>query len=453
MNPGGIPVASEHRSETEDDGLLRRQAQRESAARSYPRRLPVALARGVGVHVWDTSGRRYVDCLAGAGSLALGHHHPVVVEALRRALDDEVPLTTLDLATPLRDDFTDALLAALPPELAGGRILFSGPTGADAIEAAVKLCKTATGRSGVIAFGGGYHGQTQGALALTGDRAGKERLGALLPDVHHLPFPTRVRCPFGIGGDRGAERCARVFEWALTDGHSGICSPAAAIMEPVQGEGGVHPAPPAFARAVRDATRRAGVALIFDEVQTGLGRTGTLWGLEALGVVPDVLVLSKAIGGGLPLGVVVARRELDAAWEPGGHAGTFRGNQLAFAAGAATIRHVVAERLSEHAEAMGARLQDGLRAVCAGIDEVADVRGRGLMIGVELVDLDRVDARGVPEPATARAAAVLRALLAEGVIAEIGGRGAATIRFLPPLVIGPEDIDVVAEAFGRALRA
>lgn len=435
------------------DGLLARQAARESGARAYPRRLPVALARGLGVHVWDASGRRYVDCLAGAGSLALGHHHPAVVAALRRALDDQVPLTTLDLATPLRDAFADALVEALPPELANGRILFCGPSGADAVEAAVKLCKTATGRSGVIAFGGGYHGMTQGALALTGLREPKERLGALLPDVHHLPFPTRVRCPFGVGGDAGAERCARVFEWALEDGHAGIATPAAVIMEPVQGEGGVHPAPPAFAAAVREATLRARVPLIFDEVQTGLGRTGTLWGLDALGVVPDVLVLSKAIGGGLPMAVVVARRELDAAWQPGDHAGTFRGNQLAFAAGAATIRHVVAERLWEHADAMGTRLQGGLRAVSDGVDEVADVRGRGLMVGAEVVDRERLDARGVPEPAGARAVEILQALLAEGVVAEIGGRGGATIRFLPPLVIEPDDVDRVAEAFGRALRA
>ncbi len=450
MHPGRRAIASDPAAQ---DGLLERQAARESGARSYPRRLPVALARGRGVHVWDTGGRRYIDCLAGAGSLALGHHHPVVARALRRALDDEVPLTTLDLATPLRDAFTDALVDALPPELADGRILFCGPSGADAIEAAVKLCKTATGRGGVVAFGGGYHGMTQGALALTGAREPKERLGALLPDVHHLPFPTRVRCPFGVGGEAGAERCARVFEWALEDSHSGIATPAAVVMEPVQGEGGVHPAPAPFARAVREATLRAGVPLIFDEVQTGLGRTGTLWGLDALGVVPDLLVLSKAIGGGLPLAVVVARRELDAAWHPGDHAGTFRGNQLAFASGAATIRHVVAERLWEHADAMGARLRAGLLAVTAGVDEVADVRGRGLMVGVELVDCERVDTRGVPEPATVRAAEVLGSLLAEGVVAEIGGRGSATIRFLPPLVIEPDDVDRVAEAFGRALRA
>jgi diaminobutyrate-2-oxoglutarate transaminase len=304
--------------------LLAQQAARESSARVYPGRLPVALARGRGAHVWDTSGRRYVDCLAGAGSLALGHHHPVVAGALRRALDDEAPLTTLDLATPLRDAFTDALVEALPPELAAGRILFCGPSGADAVEAAVKLCKIATRRCAIVAFGGGYHGMTQGALSLTGSREPKERLGALLPDVHHLPFPTGVRCPFGVGGEAGAERCARVFEWALEDVDSGIATPAAVVMEPVQGEGGVHPAPASFAHAVRDATLRAGVPLIFDEVQTGLGRTGTLWGLDALGVVPDVLVLSKAIGGGLPLAVVVARRELDAAWQPGDHAGTFR---------------------------------------------------------------------------------------------------------------------------------
>ncbi|MGD9697114.1 MAG: diaminobutyrate--2-oxoglutarate transaminase family protein [Thermoleophilia bacterium] len=441
-----------HARATDLDPILDRQERRESAARSYPRRLPVVLARARGVTVTDTSGREYIDCLAGAGALPLGHHHPVVTEALRRALDDEVPLTTLDLATPLKDEFTDELFAVLPAGLADGRVQFCGPTGADAIEAAVKLAKTATGRTGVIAFGGAYHGMTQGALALSGAHAPKIPLGPLAADVHHLPFPGVLRDPFGEGGAASAERCARLLEWALTDDHSGVTPPAAVVIEPVQGEGGVHPAPAAFGREVRRITAEAGVPLIVDEVQTGVGRTGAMWGGTDVGLDPDVLVLSKAIGGGLPLAVIAYRRELDR-WAPGAHAGTFRGNQLAMAAGAATLRHVAATGLPDHAAAMGLRLARGLREAAAGIDLVGEVRGRGLMLGVEMVDPRATDRDGVPRPDGALAAALQRAMLERGVIVEYGGREGAVVRFLPPLVIGPDEVDRVVAAFEESLRA
>jgi diaminobutyrate-2-oxoglutarate transaminase len=439
-----------HSAEPPDDLRSARRHRRESSARTYSRRLPIVLAGGEGVHVHDSAGRTYIDCLAGAGALALGHAHPAVVAALRSVLDSGVPLTTLDLDTPLRDTFVETLFEVLPPSLRGGRIQFCGPTGADAVEAAVKLAKTATGRGGLIAFGGAYHGMTQGALALSGAHAPKAALGALGADVQHLPFPTSYRCPFGEGGERGAELCARALRWALGDTHSGILPPAAIVVEPVQGEGGVHPMPTPFAHAVRAAATAAGAVLVADEVQTGLGRTGTLWGCDGLGLDPDVLVLSKAIGGGQPLAVIVYRAGLDT-WAPGAHAGTFRGNQLGLAAGAATIRHVAEHGLAEHAAAMGERLRDGLREQTAGLPVVAEVRGRGLMVGVELVDPERCDADGLPLPDGTLAGAVQRALLDLGVLVEIGGRESAVVRFLPPLIVQGEHVDRVADAFGKAV--
>jgi diaminobutyrate-2-oxoglutarate transaminase len=395
--------------------------------------------------VRDTDGREYVDCLAGAGALPLGHNHPVVVSAVERALRDDVPLTTLDLPTPTKDEFVEQLFAVLPPRLAEGRIQFCSPSGADAVEAALKLAKTATRRSGVVTFGGGYHGMTHGALAVTGAVGPKAPLGPLVADVHHLPFPT-ARTPID------SELCTRVLQWALHDDHSGITPPAAAIVEPVQGEGGVHAMPEDFAHALRTSTRTTGSVLIADEVQTGLGRTGTLWASTPLGLDPDVMVLSKAIGGGLPLAVIVYRAELDL-WGPGAHSGTFRGNQLAMAAGTATIAHVVAERLDEHAAAMGARLVDGLRQVVpAGYDAVGDIRGSGLMVGVEMVDPDKLSPLGVPE-ADGKAASVLQhGMLRRGVIVEVGGRAEAVLRFLPPLIVEPAQIDRIVDTFADALR-
>ncbi|HEV7759116.1 MAG TPA: aminotransferase class III-fold pyridoxal phosphate-dependent enzyme [Acidimicrobiales bacterium] len=459
------------------DPALARQRHYESAARTYPRRIPLNLVSGRGILVRDSRGDEYLDCLAGAGALPLGHSHPVVVAAIEQALRDELPLTTLDLTTPAKDAFIEQLFSVLPAHLAHhGRIQFCGPSGADAVEAALKLAKIATDRTSVVAFGGGYHGMTHGALALTGARGPKLAVGPLMPDVHHLPFPSAYRCPFGSDGDgdrvgdtshdddpgersrtttaadASAELCARALDWALHDDHSGLTPPAAVVIEPVQGEGGVHPAPESFARAVRASTRRAGTVLVADEVQTGLGRTGTLWASTPLGLEPDVMVLSKAIGGGLPLAAIVYRDELDV-WSPGAHAGTFRGNQLAMATGAATIRHVVDEGLADHAGAMGVRLMAGLRSAGRADPRVGDVRGRGLMVGVEMVDPTRCGPTGVPEPDGGLAARVQRAMLDRRVIVEVGGRADAVVRFLPPLVIEPHQVDRVVEVFAAALAA
>jgi diaminobutyrate-2-oxoglutarate transaminase len=435
----------------DDSRASRRADQRESSARSYSRRFGITLASGSGATLRDVNGNEYIDCLAGAGALALGHQHPVVLEAIRGVLDAGLPLSTLDVATPVRDRFIETLFAALPPALrSDGRILFCGPSGADAVEASIKLARTATGRSGVVAFGGGYHGMSQGTLALTGRRSVKEPLGALLPEVHHLPFPTSYRSPFGRPRAESAELAARMVRWALLDELSGISAPAAVVVEPVQGEGGVHPMPGTFASTLRATSRAAGAVLIADEVQTGLGRTGTLWASEPVDLDPDVLVLSKAIGGGLPLAVIVHRGELDG-WQPGAHAGTFRGSTLALAAGEATIREVVRAGLADHACEAGTHLMRGLTAVTADDERIGDVRGAGLMVGMEVVDPEQVDADGVPQPDGVMASQIQQAMLRAGVIVEVGGPRDAVVRFLPPLVITVEQLDRVVEAFSRAL--
>ena len=229
---------------------------------------------------------------------------------------------------------------------------FAGPLGADAVEAALKLVKTATGRRSLLCFHGSYHGMTSGALSLTGDIAAKAAIPGLMPEVQFLPYPSDYRCPFRIGGEAGRQASAHYIETLLDDPSSGVPAPAAMILEVVQGEGGINPAPDEWLRKVRDITRRRGIVLVVDEVQTGLGRTGSLFAFQRAGVKPDVVVLSKAIGGGLPLAVIVYHRDLDL-WKPGAHAGTFRGNQLGFAAGAATIRHVRVNRLDQHARGHG----------------------------------------------------------------------------------------------------
>lgn len=456
------------------EGILRRQSARESAARTYARALPIVPVRARGLTIEGADGRRYLDCLSGAGTLALGHNHPVVLEAIRKVLDSGAPLHVLDLATPVKDAFVTELFHTLPPGLADhARVQFCGPAGTDAVEAALKLVRTATGRAGIMAFTGAYHGMTAGALEASGD--------ASHTLVARLPYPQDYRCPLGIGGPQGAELAARWTESVLDDPKSGVPHPAGMILEPVQGEGGVIPAPDAWMRRMREITATRSVPLIADEVQTGVGRTGAFWAVEHSGITPDVMVLSKAIGGSLPLAVVVYHEDLDV-WEPGTHAGTFRGNQLAMAAGTATLIYVRENRLAERAATLGSRMLNQLAALAGEFSCIGEVRGRGLMIGVEFVGgeggggahssapepggvLDggvtpagkRGPSADGPRPAAPElAAAVQRECLRRGLIVELGGRHASVVRLLPPLTISDEQaaavLDRLADAVETAAR-
>ncbi|WP_136477406.1 aspartate aminotransferase family protein [Pseudomonas sp. DG56-2] len=439
----------------QESPLLTRQSQQESNARSYPRRIPLALKKARGLYVEDVEGRQFIDCLAGAGTLALGHNHPVVIEAIQQVLADELPLHTLDLTTPVKDQFVQDLFGLLPPALRDeAKIQFCGPTGTDAVEAALKLVRTATGRSTVLSFQGGYHGMSQGALSLMGSLGPKKPLAALLSNgVQFLPYPYDYRCPFGLGGEAGVKVNLHYLENLLNDPEGGVQLPAAVIVEAVQGEGGVIPADLEWLRGVRRITEKAGVALIVDEIQSGFARTGKMFAFEHAGIIPDVVVMSKAIGGSLPLAVVVYRQWLDT-WQPGAHAGTFRGNQMAMAAGSAVMKYIKEHDLCAHAQAMGERLSGHLRRLQARFAQLGDIRGRGLMLGVELVDpASAKDAQGHPAACARLAPLVQRECLKRGLILELGGRQGAVVRFLPPLVITAEQVDEVAVRFERALGA
>jgi diaminobutyrate-2-oxoglutarate transaminase len=438
------------------EGILRRQSARESAARTYARALPIVPVRARGLTVEGADGRRYLDCLSGAGTLALGHNHPVVLEAVRKVLDSGAPLHALDLATPVKDAFVTELFRTLPAGLAErARVQFCGPAGTDAVEAAFTLVRAATGRTGIAAFTGACHGMTAGAAA-SGHAADTR--------VTRLPYPQDYRCPFGVGGARGAELAARFTESVLDDPESGVPLPAGMILEPVQGEGGVLPAPDGWMRRIRRLTAERSVPLIADEIQTGVGRTGAFWAVQHSGVVPDVMVLSKAIGGSLPLAVLVYRDDLDV-WEAGVHAGTFRGNQLAMAAGTATLAYVRENRLAERAAHLGSHMLARLRDLAGHQPCMGEVRGRGLMIGVEMVDPegetrggDRAGERpaggSAPlPPAPALAAAVQRECLRRGLIVELGGRHACVVRLLPPLTISDEQAEAVLDRLADAIEA
>ncbi|OBX63233.1 diaminobutyrate--2-oxoglutarate aminotransferase [Moraxella osloensis] len=435
-------------SHATNEYYLTRQSTMESNVRSYPRKLPLAIAKAQGIWVTDVEGNDYLDCLAGAGTLALGHNHPAVKQALYDVLESGLPLHTLDITTPVKDAFTESLLSFFPKDFV---LQFCGPTGADGTEAAIKLAKTYTGRDNVIAFSGGYHGMTHGALAMTGNLSAKEKVGNLMPGVQFMPYPHEYRCPLGLGGEAGVDALTYYFENFIEDVESGVVKPAAVILEAIQGEGGVVPAPKKWLQKIREVTAKHDIVLILDEVQAGFARSGKMFAFEHADIVPDVVVMSKAVGGGLPLCVLAINKKFDA-WAPAGHTGTFRGNQLAMAASIQVLAEIRSKNLAENARIRGEFLRDELKKIAQEFPCIGHVRGRGLMTGIEIVDERKPADRIGSYPADIDMAnAIQRACFDNKLLLEKGGRGGTVIRLLCPINITQEECDALLERFKKAV--
>ncbi|MBR6200607.1 MAG: diaminobutyrate--2-oxoglutarate transaminase family protein [Spirochaetales bacterium] len=431
---------------------IARQNATESNARSYPRKFPFALAKAKGSWVEDVEGNKYLDFLCGAGTLALGHNDPEVNQAMIDMLTSDAPLHTLDLTTPVKDEFVHTLISLLPKELQDNvKIQFCSPSGTDATDAAIKLCKTATGRTTVVAFHGAYHGMGQGSLSVTGNLNAKNKVGALMPDVHFMPYPYSYRCPFGLGGEAGTDAACEYFERMLKDPESGITKPAAVILEPIQGEGGVIPAPVKFLQTVRRVTKELDIPMIVDEIQCGIGRSGKFFAFEYADIVPDVILVSKAIGGSQPLSVVIYNKELDK-WNPGAHAGTFRGNQLAMKAGTILIKRVSQPEFLADVVAKGTHMRDRLLALKDKVSIIGDIREKGLMMGIEFVDPNATpDKLGSLPPSGEIAADVQHRCFDNGLIMERGGRNGAVMRCLCALNVSHEDVDKMLAIFEKVV--
>ncbi|HFC8501393.1 TPA: diaminobutyrate--2-oxoglutarate transaminase [Neisseria oralis] len=445
----GIPVNPIPQATNEH--YLTRQDEMESNVRSYPRKLPLAIAKAQGCWVTDVEGNEYLDCLAGAGTLALGHNHPAIIKSIQDTLASGLPLHTLDITTPLKDAFSEALLAHFPGGKDEYRLQFCGPTGADATEAAVKLAKTFTGRGNVISFSGGYHGMTQGSLALTGNLGAKNAVPNLMPGVQFLPYPHEYRCPLGLGGEAGVDALTYYFENFIEDVESGVVKPAAVILEAIQGEGGVVVGPAKWLRKIREVTEKHGILMIADEVQAGFCRSGKMFAFQHAGIEPDIVVMSKAVGGSLPLAVLAIKKKFDA-WQPAGHTGTFRGNQLAMATGYASLRIMREQDLAGNAQARGDFIRSELNRLAQEFPCIGNVRGRGLMIGIEIVDERRPADRMGSLPADAvLAAEIQKACFNNKLLLERGGRNGTVVRLLAPLIITQQECEELIKRFRQSV--
>ncbi len=426
--------------------MLQKQDYAESAAVSYPKAIPVAFSEGKGATLKDVDGNVYIDFFAGAGVLNVGHCNPEIVEAAREQMGK---LThTLDFPTPIRMELIDELLSVLPSKLRNiAKLLFVAPTGSDAVESAMKLAKFNTGRIGMISFEGAYHGMTAGAITLTANKSLKQSLMPMIPEVHFLPYAYCYRCPFGREYSDCSLECANYIEHVLEDPKSGVVDPAAIIIEAVQGEAGSLPGPDEFLKEVKRISTEYCVLLIVDEIQAGMSRTGKMWAFQHSGIIPDIMTVSKGIGGGLPLSALVFDEKLDT-WEKGAHVGTFRGNVVALAAGVATLKFIKKHKLWNHA----ARLSE--EVFLPRLEElkeesrfIGDVRGKGLMLGIEFVK-DKKSKK----PWTEFAKEIRTACYQRGLIVEIGGHFSNVVRFMPPLVLTKELAEAGLDIFTDSLR-
>jgi 4-aminobutyrate aminotransferase len=408
---------------------------------SYTRSYPLVVERGEGALVEDVDGNRFLDCAAGIAVVATGHCHPKVVDAIQQQAARLIHMSGTDFYYENMVDLAERL-AALTPGGVPRRVYF-GNSGTEAIEAAIKMARYHTGRGQFVAFLGGFHGRTMGSLALTASKSvHKKGFFPLMPGVHHVPYAYCYRCAYGKTPDACAVECARAIEDELFRTALPAEEVAAIVLEPVQGEGGYIVPPKKFFDELRRIADKHGILLIFDEVQSGMGRTGKMLAAEHFGAVPDIIALAKGIASGLPLSATVARADL-MQWKPGAHASTFGGNPVSVAAALTTLE-LLEKELVDNAARVGAHMKARLDEFPRKFPMVGEVRGLGLMIGIELVR-DQATKERAPELRDR----LVQMCFERGLL--LLGAGPNSIRICPPLVLTRDQADFAVDAIAECL--
>ena len=406
---------------------------------SYTRDYPFVIARGEGAVVEDVDGNRFLDCAAGIAVNSTGVSHPEVVKAISEQAQKFIHMSGTDFYYEPQVRLAEELASIVPID--GPVRTFFGNSGTEATEASIKLARYSTKRDGIVAFLGAFHGRSLGSLALTASKAVQRRgFGPFMPGVYHAPYPDPYR--FSGSADACAAQCLSYIRDQIFVHLAAPDEIAAIVVEPIQGEGGYIVPPAAFLQGLRDISREHGIVLIVDEVQSGMGRTGRMFASEHFGLKSDVVNIAKGIASGLPLGVTCSRAEI-MAWPPGAHASTFGGNPVSCAAANATIR-LLKESLVANAATVGAHLLAGLRDLQKKHALLGDVRGMGLMIGIELVRDRQTKERAVEERN-----ALVQAMFRRGVL--VLGAGKNAIRLAPPLVLTRAQADIVLKVMDEAL--
>ncbi|MBK5294832.1 MAG: acetyl ornithine aminotransferase family protein [Acidobacteriia bacterium] len=409
---------------------------------SYTRSYPLVAERGQGAMITDVDGNRFLDCNAGIAVVAAGHCHPKVVAAIQRQAAQLVHMSGTDFYYENMVRLAEKLAALAPG--GGARRVYFGNSGTEAMEAALKTARYHTGRDKFIAFLGGFHGRTMGSLSLTASKTVQRAgFGPLVPGVTHIPYAYCYRCSYGKQPESCAVECVKVIEEQLLKTILPAQEVAAIVLEPVQGEDGYVVPPRKFFEELQAVAQRYGILIVADEVQTGMGRTGKMWASEHFGLTPDVMAVAKGIASGLPLSATIARTEL-MQWPPGAHASTFGGNPVAVEAALATVE-LIEQELLDNATRIGAHMLGRMRDWPARFENVGQVRGLGLMIGVEIVR-DR-ESR---EKAKDLRDQMVQMAFERGLL--ILGAGENTIRLSPPLIISRDQADFAMDTLEECLK-
>ena len=407
--------------------------------------MPIAIKRAKGSIIEDVDGNQFIDFFGGCGVLNVGHGNEYVLDYVKEQQTELIH--ALDFPTENKMSLIKKILKNLPEQIREDyKVSFGGPTGSDAVEAAIKLAKIKTGRDGVIAFTGGYHGMTSGALAVTSDTFFRKKLTSLIPNIHFVPYGYCYRCPFNKNHKNCSFDCVSHFEWILETGHSGIAKPAAIILEPLQGEGGNILPRNGYLERIVEIAHKHDIIVIFDEVQSGFFRTGSFLEFMNTKAVPDIVSFSKGFGGiGFPISGLIYRKEVEA-WGPAEHIGTFRGNQVSIAAARGAFDFIEAYNLEEHTKDIGAYLVKGLESLETEIPFIGEIRGRGMMIGVEFVK-DKSTKEPFPEFVKKFRAECFQ----RGLLFEVGGHYNNVLRLVPPLVTTYSIVDAAIKIMKEAI--
>ncbi len=406
----------------------------------WSRIFPLEAERAEGSYIYAVDGKKYLDFTCGIGVTNTGHCHPKVVAAIREQAGLFLHAQANIVVHQPMLQLIDEVRKIVPPAIDG---FFFSNSGAEAVEGAVKLARAATGKQAVIVFTGSFHGRTAGTMALTTSKTGYKGVSQLLPSgVYVAPFPYAFR--LGMSVEEASQYSLAALEELLITQISPVDT-AAILIEPVLGEGGYVVPPASFLRGLREICDKNGILLIFDEIQSGFGRTGQWFAQDHFGVVPDIMTVAKGIASGMPLSGVFSRLDLMKKWPIGSHGGTYGGNAVAMAAGVATIRAMRDEKMLENANARGLQLQTGLRKLQEEYPGIGDVRGLGLMIGTEFVD-----AKGKPDKATVKA--IVHSAEEKGLLLLSCGTYDNTIRWIPALNVSSEQVNDALQIFEAALQ-
>lgn len=409
----------------------------ESEVRSYCRHFPKVFTEAKGATITDEDGNQYIDFFCGAGAVNYGHNNAYIKQKVVDYLSTDGIIHALDMFTAPKRQFIEALeKKIIEPRGLSYKIQFCGPTGTNAVEAAIKLARKVKGRRNVFSFMGCFHGMTLGALSLTSEMYARNGAGATFTDVTHIPAPYMFEGLDVLG----------YMQTMIDDDHSGVEKPAAVVMETLQAEGGIRPFSDEFLRGVRDFCTRNDILMIVDDIQVGCCRCGTFFSFERAGIEPDMVVLSKSIGGmGMPLAILLLKEELDI-WKPGEHNGTFRGNQLSFIAGAASFDYLLENNVEAETRRKGEIVKAFVEKEILPLDSRLELRGMGLIWGIDFGKIDPNLSEVIIEKCFAR-----------NLICECAGRQGAVLKIMPPLVIEDDllqkGLEIIAASTKEALKA